>query len=67
MKFDLLQQRLFEIYRIWQGFDEKKKREKINIILPFIQLISYLKVLNEIIGNNVVQHDEILRDFASEF
>src|SRR3989338_4146188 len=67
MKFDLLQQRLFEIYRIWQGFDEKKKREKINIILPFIQLVSYLKALNEIVGNNVAQHDEILRDFANNY
>jgi hypothetical protein len=59
--FNLLQNRLSAIHTQWNSFNDETKKQKINFILPFIQLASYLNSLEP------ASNDALLHDFAATY
>ena len=57
----LLQNRLETIYGQWASSDEASKKQKINLILPVVQLAGYLAHLSP------THNSEILEDFANNY
>lgn len=67
-KIQLVINNLEQIYQTWQGLDKKVKKQKINQILPFINLTSYLNGLSEIAGlSENSQLKNILDGFADNY
>lgn len=60
--FHSLQNRLLETFRIWNQFNHNEQKQKINLIMPFVQLASYL----ERIEPNL-ELTENLRNFATTY
>ncbi|MBM3579500.1 MAG: hypothetical protein FJX34_01850 [Alphaproteobacteria bacterium] len=61
-QLEIVEQRLNQVYASWNQLSEEKKRQKINLILPFIQITSYLTALAAAPRLNF-----ILDDFASQY
>lgn len=61
-QLNLLQNRLHETYQKWSALSDPDKKQKINLILPFIQLNSYLNI---IAPSENSRHE--LEDFGNEY
>ncbi len=61
-QLNLLQNRLHETYQKWSALSDPDKKQKINLILPFIELSSYLGVIDPN-GNS----HSYLEDFGNEY
>ena len=61
-QLNLLQNRLHETYQKWSALSDSNKKQKINLILPFIELSSYLGVIDPN-GNS----HSYLEDFGNEY
>jgi len=61
-QLNLLQNHLRETYQKWSALSDSNKKQKINLILPFIQLNSYLDAIAQ---NENSRHE--LEDFGNEY
>lgn len=70
---NLLQDRLEEAYNTWSSLDLETQKQKINLILPFIQIQSYITTLQKISDSKseetlsaIERGSDILEDFRTK-